>query len=365
MESIWINGKTYRLDKYLNDPSTIADLDEYEKKVLSFSINWLGGGKTVELKTSGSTGPPKVISIHRSQLVSSARMTIEFLNLVNGGRALLCLNPEYIAGIMMIVRSFTAGMSLYAVSPSSNPMLRKDLDYSFDLTALVPYQVTNIIHKAGSASNLKKIKNVLIGGSEMHPSLIQTLSEFPNAIFQTFGMTETVSHIALKRISGSNPSDYYEIMGGISIDTDSRGCLTICGPVTGGDMIISNDLVELIDNKRFRWKGRIDDIIITGGIKVNIRDLESRIHELFLNHNISGNYFVSKLPDLKLGDKIILLVEKKEKGPGISEMRDLLRAHLEKYEMPKEIYMLAKFKMTKTGKIDKKSTLKQLGIGGI
>lgn len=362
MDSIWINGKVYRFDDYLNDPTALNELDHFEKKVLSFSVEWLGGREIFQLNTSGSTGSPKVISIHRDQLVSSARMTIDFLKLQPGTKALLCLDPEYIAGIMMMVRSFSAGMSIYALSPSSNPMLQEDLDYSFELTAVVPYQVSEILHHSRSAANFKKIRYILIGGSDMHPSLIEVLSQYPNSIFQSFGMTETVSHIALKRLSGKYRSDYYEVMCGIKIGTDIRGCLTVCGQVTGGNTIVTNDLVDLIDNRHFRWKGRIDDVIVTGGIKVNIRDLELRIHEIFIQYNISGNYFISKLPDIKLGDKIILLLEKKGEDPRLSDLRHIFRTHLEKYEIPKEIYTLVKFKQTKTGKIDKKATLNQLGI---
>jgi len=359
VDLIWINGKDYILGDFINAPAKIKRLPTFEKDVISFITDWTSGKSEFELKTSGSTGHPKTAIITRDQMIISAEMTTSFFHLRRGSKVLLCLNPNYIAGIMMIVRSIIGELKLYALSPSSNPFLHYKLDYEFSLTALVPYQVAEIVKDPGSTINFRKIDNVLIGGADIPEDLLNKIQTCNNSVYQTFGMTETVSHIALKRLSGINSSDVYEVFEEIEIGSDDRGCLTVKGPITEGKKIITNDLIELVNKKKFRWIGRFDEVINTGGIKININSLEGKISHIFNSNKINNNFYISSRKDLKFGEKIILLIETKKSLVDKKHLLGLLKDQLFKYEVPKEIYTVEQFQLTETGKINRKVNLNQ------
>jgi O-succinylbenzoic acid--CoA ligase len=357
VDLIWINGKNYLLSDFINAPDKIKRLPTLEQDVISFIADWTSGKSKFELKTSGSTGKPKTAIITRDQMITSAEMTISFFNLRRGRKALLCLNPNYIAGIMMIVRSIIGELKLYVLSPSSNPLIHENLDYQFSLTALVPYQVAEIMKDPGSIANFLKIDNVLIGGADIPEDHVIKIQSYKNCVYQTFAMTETVSHIALKRLSGRNPSDVYEAFEEIEIGSDDRGCLTVKGAVTGNKKIITNDLIELVDDNKFRWKGRFDEVINTGGIKININSLEVKIGHIFTSHKIKNNFFISSGEDLRLGEKIILVIETEKALIDKKDILRLLKNDLLRYEVPKEIYTVEQFVLTETGKINRKVRL--------
>lgn len=362
MESIWINGKDIHLKDYTGDHTKISCLSSFEREIITFINEWIKGKEIFKLLTSGSTGPPKTISIHRKQMINSAEKTLDYLNIKKGGNALLCLNPKYIAGRMMIVRSLIGNLNLFAISPVSNPLLIDNLDYTFDLVALVPYQVTNILDHDRSTLRLKSIKNVLIGGAELPEGISTELKSFGNQIFQTFGMTETISHIALKKLSGETISGFYEVLEGIDIGLDDRGCLTVLGDITAGRKIITNDLVTWVDKRKFIWRGRIDQVINSGGIKLNIMEVENKIKQLFISENITYGIFVSGIPDLRLGERMILIVETLEEKIEIKKIKTIFSTGLSKYERPREIHPIKKFLYTETGKINRSATLKLLTL---
>lgn len=362
MDSVWIVGNFYPLEDYIFTPAKIKKLDTLERDVISFMVDWFSGKETFNLKTSGSTGRPTVITIQRDQMIASAEMTLNYLNVTKGRKALLCLHPSYIAGLMMIVRSIIGELDLYVISPSSNPLKRNDLIFDFDIASFVPYQVAEILSNTLSRDNFRKIRNVLIGGADISENLIRKMRAYENNIYQTFGMTETVSHIALKRISGIVESDSYEVLEGIEISKDDRGCLIVKGRITGNEKITTNDLVDLIDDKRFMWKGRIDQVINTGGIIINIDDLESRIRNVFSVNNINNIFFIAGIEDVKLGEKVILVFETRNKVIEEERILGLLRQHLSRYEIPKKIYTMENFFLLDTGKIDRKANLEKLDI---
>jgi O-succinylbenzoic acid--CoA ligase len=360
MDSIWINGHSYNLAYYIHDPTKTQYLDTFEEGIISFIIDWKSGRKTFELRTSGTTGESKAITIYRDQMIASAKMTLSYLHLRKGDKLLLCLNPSYVAGIMMIVRSLVGDLELYVLSPTANPLLNRKLNYNFHLSSFVPYQVNEILKHPRSLFNFKQIQNILIGGADIPDSLAQTLKAFENNIYQTFGMTETVSHVGLKRLSGQQASSFYEVPDGIEIDVDARGCLTVTGKITGGKTIVTNDLADLYEGKKFKWKGRIDQVINTGGIKIRINDLEDRIHSIFESADLTKSFFIAGFPDNKLGEKVILTIETQKEEIDEGNIRKILRSKLSRYEVPKEIYTYHKFPLTATGKIDKKAIIKQL-----
>jgi O-succinylbenzoic acid--CoA ligase len=362
VNSVWIEGSNYLLDDYISAPAKIRRLNPLEREIITFIVEWISGKDTFELKTSGSTGQPKAVTVQRDQMIASAETTLKYLDVTKGGKALLCLHPRYIAGIMMIVRAIVGELELYVISPSSNPLNNKDLICDYELASFVPYQVLEILGKTTSRNNFKKIKNILIGGADLSEDLIKILRPYENRIYQTFGMTETVSHFALRRISEDAVSELYEVLEGIKIGRDERGCLMVEGRITGHKNVITNDLVDLIDDKRFKWKGRIDQVINTGGIIVNINDLESRIRYILNAQNINNNFMVAGLSDRRLGEKIILLVEKDNQLFSENRIIELLRKNLSKYEIPREIYTLDKFTLLDSGKIDRRSNLKKLKL---
>lgn len=288
-------------------------------------------------------------------MIASAEMTLRYLGIHTGARIFLCLNPDFIAGKMMLVRALTGNLDLFAVNPVSNPLLDPLLDYNFDLASFVPYQIDDILKQKLSIANFKKIKNVLIGGAGLPVGLQETLKVFPNNIYHTFGMTETVSHIALRKITAPGPSDYYETLQRIKIDTDERGCLRVKGPITEGRTITTNDLIKLIDSRRFEWRGRIDQVVNSGGFTIYIPELERRMESIFRKNKWVFQFFLTGQSDSKLGQKLILVVESLEKEIDTKSIKNILTNSLSRYEVPKKIYFVSRFSRTATGKVDKQA----------
>ena len=360
MESVWINGKNHLLDDYIEDAHRIDHLPVFEKEILSFIIEWEKGRSTFYFKSSGSTGIPKKITLHRDQMILSAESTMDFLGISAGGRSLLCLDPRYIAGKMVIVRSIIGNMDLYAIDPKSNPLYDFEPDYNFDLASFVPYQIVEILGDPNTSNIFRNIKNVLIGGAAISPQLERQLGLCENRIFHTFGMTETVSHIALRQLSGMEKSGYFKVLPGISIGIDERGCLTILGEITGGKKLATNDLVEIMEEQEFVWTGRIDQVINTGGIKINLNNLEFRVREILESINVLNDFFIDHVNDEKLGNKIVLILESGYANIDLDSLKESFNKLLSKFEIPREIHVIQKFPRTDTGKINRKLIMEQI-----
>lgn len=267
----------------LIDLSTVSLTDqkpsnEFETKVLDFIKEWFSGSKTVKVKTSGSTGIPKVFEIEKSKMMNSAEMTCNFLELKEGNTALICLPIEYISGKMMVVRSILRKLKLKIVEPSTNPL--QNLNEDIDFCAMTPLQVENSLDK------LYLIKNIIIGGAAVSETLKKKINELLNnhkgfeslslttqrensqtKIFETYGMSETLSHIALKQIF-PNQEDWFTVFEGVEISLDERACLRIFAPKLNSEVLQTNDLVEIKGNKQFRFLGRLDNVINSGGAKI-------------------------------------------------------------------------------------------------
>lgn len=355
--SISINGRHIGLDQILNNLT--APESEFESSTFSFIRKWFGPSDTFLQNTSGSTGAPKTIAITRQQMIASAKLTQHALELQAGDTALVCLDPEFIAGKMMLVRSFVADMKIMAVNPSSNPFRELPPDIAIDFTALVPFQVYELL-QSDQAFRLNSIKNILVGGAPLNEETQDALSRFTCQLYATYGMTETVSHIALQRINGHFASKYFSVLPGIKIEADDRGCLVIDAPYLQ-EKVITNDIVEIKDAQHFRWVGRADNIINTGGRKVVPEKIEGAIRSLFDGLNIRNRILISSLPDAVLGNKIILLIEGDVSRFSASGIKQHLKGKLSSYEIPKEIYFNVNFILTKNGKINRFETTKQLG----
>lgn len=305
-----------------------------------FCKEWLEGKERFSLRTSGSTGTPKTIEVHRDQMIASAKKTIKALGLREGMTALVCLDVNFIAGKMMIVRSLVAGMKMTVVEPNANPF--DGVDDKIDFAALVPYQVRS--------SNLSG--KIIVGGAPISFELLSQIKKIDTPVYATFGMTETLSHIALQKLNGNDAQDFFEVLDGIDISVDDRQCLLITADYLK-EVVISNDVVELINPRQFRWLGRWDNVINTGGVKVMPEKVEQAVYDL-----IRGNrYFVASLPHEQLGQQVVLVIEGKE-NVDEKHLADSLRKRLSKYELPKQILYCSEFTLTPTQKINRIESIK-------
>lgn len=317
-----------------------------------FCREWLEGKSTFSVKTSGSTGPPKVIEIRRDQMIASARKTIKALGLEHGMTAFVCLDVNFIAGKMMLVRSLVAGMNMIVVEPKADPFGEVP-DTKIDFAALVPYQLAAALN---SPHHLRNVEKIILGGAPISSDLIDAVQQLETSCYATFGMTETITHIALQKLNGADRQDFFETLDGVNIGLDERGCLVITTDYLDA-AVVTNDVVDLVDEKRFRWLGRWDNVINSGGIKVIPEKVEQAIGSWLISHGIDNKFFVVGIPHEKLGTKVTLVIEgwlfKETEDKLLAGLRDVLG----KYEVPKRIVYSNVFSYTPTGKVNRKLSL--------
>lgn len=331
---------------------TVALNDKTEhSKVLSFCQQWLQGQEFFSLHTSGSTGSPKMNQIHRRRMVASAKATAQALGLQANDNALVCLNTDYIAGKMMLVRCMEIGMNAYLVPPTANPLENINHQTKWHFCGFVPLQIQQLIDQQNE-DYFRFAKAIIVGGAPVSNSLATQINRFEAPVYATYGMTETVSHIALKRLNGTEKKDFYTLLPNIDIGQDTRGCLTVCAAVTDFETIVTNDLVRLINKQDFEWIGRADNIINSGGVKVQAEKIEQVVGLFMQEKTLNNRFFITSMADERLGQKIVLIIEGTvwEKTQ-IDMLIDFLKTKLGKYEMPKNILFKPFFAETPTGKI--------------
>ncbi|HQC07278.1 MAG TPA: AMP-binding protein [Kaistella chaponensis] len=317
---------------------------EFEEKVISFLKEWYSDSKTVSVQTSGSTGTPKIFEIEKERMLHSAKMTCDILRLQKGDSALLCLPIEYISGKMMVVRAIERSLKLVIKTPSSTPL--SDLNEEIDFCAMSPLQVEN------SLDQIHFIKNIIIGGAAVSENLkkkiTQTLkhSITQTLVYETYGMSETLSHIALKEIFPI-PEAYFKVLGNVEISLDERKCLQIFAPKLNPERLQTNDLVELKNEREFRFLGRIDHVINSAGLKIYPEELESLVKK-----EISNELIFLGIKDERFGQKLILVIE----GAKTEMLENKLSTIIypSKNHHPKEIIFLEKFPRIPNGKIDRR-----------
>ena len=343
-----------KIDNYLNLPNPNS---EYEQKVVNFCQKWILQQQEFILKTSGSTGEPKPIILTRNQMIASAKLTGKTFGLEVGDRALVCLNIDYIAGIMMLVRGMELGLKLTIVEPSKNPFQNLE-NPCFDFHAFVPLQLQNLLENEKNVEFLNKSKAIIVGGAAVNEALEKEIQKLNAPVYSTYGMTETVSHIVIKRLNGANKNDNFQVLEGVNIGIDIRNCLNIIAEATNNVLIQTNDIVEIINEKEFQLIGRFDNIINSGGVKIQLEKVEKLIaNEIkILNPN---RYFAYGIEDEKLGQKLVLFVEGEAVNLDIKNtfLTDI-QSVLLKYEIPRKICFVERFMETATGKIDKKAVIK-------
>lgn len=282
-----------------------------------FLSEWNNGSDRVLVHTSGSTGKPKPMMVEKKRMLNSARITCDFLGLKPGDSALLCMSLDYIAGKMVVVRSIERRLHLISVSPSGHPL--KDINEEITFAAMVPMQVYNTLQVPEERERLTHIRHLIIGGGAIDASLEKELQALPGniAIWSTYGMTETLSHIALRRINGAEASEWYQPFDSVKISQTEEGCLVIDAPLVCAETLVTNDIVEIesyIYNKveknevmeklRFRIKGRKDNVICSGGIKIQIEEVEA-----LLKPHLEKPFMLAKKKDEKFGEIAVLLTE--------------------------------------------------------
>ncbi len=312
-----------------------------------FIVEWLNNEDFIIVKTSGSTGVPKEIKLQKLHVFNSAAATVNYFDLPKNTKALLCLSAEYIAGKMMLVRAMVAGWDLHIAAPGKNPL--EKIDDDFDFTAMVPYQVFH------SLKDLKKVKKLIIGGGAIPRKLEEQLQQVSTKIFATYGMTETISHIAARPINGAEKSSVFTALPKVDFSQTEIGCLQIQAPEISEEIVITNDVVELLSPTSFKFLGRIDNVINTGGVKVFPETIEEK-----LSFHLSIPFFIASEKDEALGERVILIVEDEEK----SKLEDFSEsfATLSPYEKPKKLYTILQFAYTETGKIKRAEVLKKLSL---
>lgn len=348
----------HQIFKIENKSDLISSFSEksYLSDIFDFLHEWFDDSAFIEVKTSGSTGIPKTIRLAKQTMLNSARMTDAYFGLNSESLALLCLPASYIAGKMMIVRAIAGDFSLIAVEPSANPFAKlKDfmvLD-SIDFAAITPYQ---LLHSAEDIPQ-SGVRQIIVGGSPVTAAMEELTADWPVALYETFGMTETASHIALRRFNGDDSSDFFKAMEGVELSLDERGCLQIFAPHLHSEMLVTNDLVELKSDNQFRWLGRADRVINSGGIKVFPEQIEKVMQSV-----IPGNFFVSGVADEVLGQKVVLFIEDSTNPvtslhPRTQDIMSQLKSLLNPYTIPKQIYTLPAFVYSSGNKILRNETV--------
>ncbi len=315
----------------------------WKRKIYEFILNWLDDNQYIIQFSSGTTGRQKRLKLLKSSMFQSAINTSTYFQLQPGQNALLCLPVDYIAGKMMIVRAFVTGLNLYFLEPSSTLNLSEI--GNIDFCAMVPLQVYNNINRI---NEFKQIRKLIIGGAEINDDLVKKLSSIPVEVYATYGMAETCSHVAVRRINGQVPSDFYKAMTGVKFSSDHRGCLNIHADFLPLGLT-TNDVVELIDETRFRWIGRFDNLINSGGIKIIPEELEKIIHDA-----TGLTCIVTGIDDNMLGKKIVVVFEKKDDNVSIQELELILIETLTKKNRPKKILVFDKLPRNDSYKIDRK-----------
>lgn len=323
------------------------EADSFCARVQSFVRLWFSAAPILQ-ESSGSTGKPKLFRLDRAAMRASARMTCSYFKLGRGDRALLCLPVEYIAGKMMVVRALEAGLRLRLVAPRANPLAA--LDTPVDFAAMVPSQVQAALEA------LDRVGQLLIGGAPTPASLQAALQSKRTRCWATYGMTETLSHVALRPLDGADPQAPYQALSGIRFTTDQRSCLVVQAPALGIDRLVTNDVVTLHSETAFHWLGRSDHVINSGGVKLFPERIEEK-----LSPHFSARFFIAKQPDDRWGERPILVVEG---APFKVEKSRLQRLGLTPYELPKAVYFLHRFVETPSGKVQRGQTLERLTQAG-
>ena len=371
--SLAIESRVFSAAELLAWPGDDVSLSANQAAALDFCRRWLAGQGQFVVHTSGSTGTPKPIMLRREQMEASVRATAQALGLAAGMAALVCLPVRTIAGQMMLARGLTLGLAMTLVEPAGDPLASLPASASFDFTAVVPLQLQTLLDgppPPGYAQRLNRMQAILVGGAPLSAALEQQAQRLTAPLYHTYGMTETATHIALRRLNGPDASDWFHPLPGVAVELDERGCLRVKGPMTLDRWLQTNDLVELaganlqpatsnLQPGTFRWLGRYDNVINSGGVKVQVEAVEAAVDQAWLALGLAERRrFVAGLPDERLGQAVTLVIEGEPLGG--DEERTLLaetQRRLDPFVQPRRVLYRAQLSETPTGKIDRRASL--------
>lgn len=343
-QSLTLEGKKYSREEiaYLISNASEATspflLDLYH-----FLADWFNDSPFIEVHTSGSTGTPKVLMVRKEQMMQSARLTCEFLNLRINDTVLLCMPLQYIAGKMVVVRALVAGLNLILRTPSGHPLA--DIDMPLRFTAMVPLQVFNTLQVPQEKERLSRTDILIIGGGAIDVALEAEIRSLPGEVYSTYGMTETLSHIALRRLNGISASLHYQPFSSVELSLSPENTLIIKAPLVCDEVLVTNDVAQLYPDGSFIIIGRKDNIINSGGIKIQAEVVEELLKPL-----ITVPFAITSIPDLKLGQAVVLLLEE---GMNTDMLKEKIHSVLPKYQCPRQIFTVSHLPLTGSGKIDR------------
>ena len=341
--SITINHHTYTKDEILKG---VVGIDP---QLIGFLQLWWNDSKTIFVQTSGSTGMPKKMEVPKSAMITSASKTLQYFKLKPGMSALLALPLSFIAGKMMVVRALVGGLNLITVTPSGNPL--NWLNEPVDFAAFTPMQMINELEI--SSLKLQYLKLVIIGGGKVSDELNNRLQNVGFLAFETYGMTETLSHVALRRINGSKRQTSFFPLEGVEMMINADGCLAINFPGVTNTLIVTNDLAKFNQDGSFSLLGRADHIINSGGVKIFPEEVESKLGSI-----LKIPFIISALPHKKLGQQVVLITE--GEVPDSQKIMLKIESLVSKFEVPASIFSVNKFSRTESGKVRRQEILKQL-----
>lgn len=321
---------------------------DFETETQQFISQWNEPTDSIEVFTSGSTGIPKAMRVEKTRMVASAKATLKFLGLKAGDSALLCLPIKYIAGKMLVVRSIIGELKLIVKCPSSRPF--RTLTSAPTFVAITPHQAMVSLSHAHDTAIMRATKVIIIGGGAISPELESRLKDFPGTIYSTYGMTETLSHIAMRKINGPDASLTYSLMEGVNISVNAQGQLQIYAPAINPELLTTNDIATIMPDKTFRIVGRIDNVVCSGGIKIQIEEVEQRLHD-----TMPFPFVITSIEDPTLGEALTMLYV----GDAMpNDIKKLCLSVLNKYQVPRHYLKVDSIPFTETGK----PARKQIGI---
>lgn len=308
-----------------------------------FLEKWFDASPVITVHTSGSTGAPKELVVRKYRMMQSARLTCEFLNLQAGDTALLCMNLRYIGAMMVVVRSLVAGLNLIVRPASGHPL--SDIEEPLRFVAMVPLQVYNTLRVPEEKARLEQTDILIIGGGAVDDSLEAEMSALPTAVYSTYGMTETLSHIALRRLNGDTASKHYYPFPSVELSLSAESTLVIKAPLICGEVLQTNDIACLYPDGSFTIAGRKDNVINSGGIKIQAEEMEKRLRPF-----IPVPFVVTSVPDPRLGQALTLLIAGQV---DVRELESKLQTVLDAYHRPRHIFMTESIPQTENGKTDR------------
>ncbi len=330
--------------------SLIKEGDPYEQVIGDFIMDWLSDSDTITVRSSGTTGSPKMVTFTRHQLIASAKLTGDYFELSPGHSVLMCLSAGFIAGKMMLVRAMVLGLKLHFVEPISTPI---PYERQFDFAAMVPMQLQ------ASLKQLSQIEQLIVGGAPVSQELIRDIADVPTDIYETYGMTETLTHVAVKKLNhtlSGLADETFKALPGIEFETDARSCLVVTAAHLDLHKWVTNDVVTLLNDQEFIWLGRFDHVINSGAVKVHPEYVESILRDAF-----KCEVIVAGIPDPQLGERVLCVVETKDTVDKYSDILESIE-ELDDFQKPREIKSISEFTRNASGKIDRNTTLEQLNL---